>query len=116
MDTRFGRASLVFGGKVHEDTCGREPLPPPVAPLCASSPEHLCVLLLSGPCQAMVSNPHSLGLQAIIYEDGYTYDGNTKHRMVSCAPDPTPAAGAREEGHSLMGTQPTPATLRHSSA
>uniref|UniRef100_A0A8C7ES17 Cation channel sperm-associated auxiliary subunit delta n=1 Tax=Neovison vison TaxID=452646 RepID=A0A8C7ES17_NEOVI len=30
---------------------------------------------------AMVSNPHSLGLQAIIYEDGYTYDGNTKHRM-----------------------------------
>ncbi|XP_039103410.1 cation channel sperm-associated protein subunit delta isoform X2 [Hyaena hyaena] len=30
---------------------------------------------------AMVSNPHSLGLQVIIYEDGYTYDGNTKHRL-----------------------------------
>uniref|UniRef100_A0A8C6DJH3 Cation channel sperm-associated auxiliary subunit delta n=1 Tax=Moschus moschiferus TaxID=68415 RepID=A0A8C6DJH3_MOSMO len=29
----------------------------------------------------MVSNPHSLGLQAVIYEDGYTYDGNTKHRL-----------------------------------
>ncbi|XP_027441098.1 cation channel sperm-associated protein subunit delta isoform X3 [Zalophus californianus] len=29
----------------------------------------------------MVSNPHSLGLQAIIYEGGYTYDGNTKHRL-----------------------------------
>lgn len=92
--------------------------PRPVAPLCAYSPEHLCVPLLSGPCQAMVSNPHSLGLQAIIYEDGYTYDGNTKHRMVSCAPNPAPAPapGAREEGHSLVGTQPTPATLRHSSA
>ncbi|XP_019286328.2 cation channel sperm-associated auxiliary subunit delta isoform X1 [Panthera pardus] len=30
---------------------------------------------------AMVSNPHSLGLQVAIYEDGYTYDGNTKHRL-----------------------------------
>uniref|UniRef100_A0A8C0L2S3 Cation channel sperm-associated auxiliary subunit delta n=1 Tax=Canis lupus dingo TaxID=286419 RepID=A0A8C0L2S3_CANLU len=30
---------------------------------------------------AMVSNPHSLGLQAVIYEDGYTYDGNTRHRL-----------------------------------
>ncbi|XP_057396453.1 cation channel sperm-associated auxiliary subunit delta [Balaenoptera acutorostrata] len=29
----------------------------------------------------MVSNPHSLGLQAVIYEDGHTYDGNTKHRL-----------------------------------
>uniref|UniRef100_A0A4W2EQE0 Cation channel sperm-associated auxiliary subunit delta n=1 Tax=Bos indicus x Bos taurus TaxID=30522 RepID=A0A4W2EQE0_BOBOX len=28
-----------------------------------------------------VSNPHSLGLQAVICEDGYTYDGNTKHRL-----------------------------------
>ncbi|XP_076977150.1 cation channel sperm-associated auxiliary subunit delta isoform X2 [Tamandua tetradactyla] len=28
-----------------------------------------------------VSNPHSLGLQAITYEDGYTYDGNTRHRL-----------------------------------
>ncbi|XP_037679919.1 cation channel sperm-associated protein subunit delta [Choloepus didactylus] len=28
-----------------------------------------------------VSNPHSLGLQVITYEDGYTYDGNTKHRL-----------------------------------
>ncbi|KAJ8792967.1 hypothetical protein J1605_003935 [Eschrichtius robustus] len=32
-------------------------------------------------CKVMVSNPHSLGLQAVIYEDGYTYDGNTKHRL-----------------------------------
>ncbi|XP_077716460.1 cation channel sperm-associated auxiliary subunit delta isoform X10 [Canis aureus] len=31
---------------------------------------------------AMVSNPHSLGLQAVIYEDGYTYDGNTRHRLL----------------------------------
>ncbi|KAM7143757.1 cation channel sperm-associated auxiliary subunit delta [Molossus nigricans] len=30
---------------------------------------------------ATVSNPHSLGLQAIIYEDGYTYEGNTKYRL-----------------------------------
>ncbi|XP_019566308.2 cation channel sperm-associated auxiliary subunit delta [Rhinolophus sinicus] len=30
---------------------------------------------------AMVSNPYSLGLQAVIYEDSYTYDGNTKHRL-----------------------------------
>ncbi|XP_045347629.1 cation channel sperm-associated protein subunit delta isoform X2 [Leopardus geoffroyi] len=30
---------------------------------------------------AMVSNPHSLGLQVAIYEDGYTHDGNTKHRL-----------------------------------
>uniref|UniRef100_A0A8C2PFJ7 Cation channel sperm-associated auxiliary subunit delta n=1 Tax=Capra hircus TaxID=9925 RepID=A0A8C2PFJ7_CAPHI len=29
----------------------------------------------------IVSNPHSLGLQAVIYEDGYTYDSNTKHRL-----------------------------------
>nr|XP_020739375.1 cation channel sperm-associated protein subunit delta isoform X6 [Odocoileus virginianus texanus] len=29
----------------------------------------------------MVSNPHSLGLQAVIYEDGYTYNGDTKHRL-----------------------------------
>lgn len=35
------------------------------------------------PAQVMVSNPHSLGLQAVIYEDGYTYDGDTKHRLVS---------------------------------
>ncbi|XP_071066102.1 cation channel sperm-associated auxiliary subunit delta isoform X2 [Dasypus novemcinctus] len=28
-----------------------------------------------------VSNPHSLGLQVVTYEDGYTYDGNTKHRL-----------------------------------
>lgn len=31
--------------------------------------------------QVSVSNPHSLGLQAVICEDGYTYDGNTKHRL-----------------------------------
>ncbi|XP_066108768.1 cation channel sperm-associated auxiliary subunit delta [Saccopteryx bilineata] len=30
---------------------------------------------------AIVSNPHSLGLQTVIYEDGYTDDGNTKHRL-----------------------------------
>ncbi|XP_006177658.1 cation channel sperm-associated protein subunit delta isoform X1 [Camelus ferus] len=29
----------------------------------------------------MASNPHSLGLQALIYEDGYTLNGNTKHRL-----------------------------------
>ncbi|CAN0433650.1 unnamed protein product [Rangifer tarandus platyrhynchus] len=29
----------------------------------------------------MVSNPHSLGLQAVIYEEGYTYNGDTKHRL-----------------------------------
>lgn len=36
----------------------------------------------------MVSNPHSLGLQAVIYEDGYTYDGNSRFKLVSCAPTP----------------------------
>ncbi|XP_060037945.1 cation channel sperm-associated auxiliary subunit delta isoform X2 [Erinaceus europaeus] len=30
---------------------------------------------------AMVSNPHSLGLEAILSEAGYTYDGNTKYRL-----------------------------------
>uniref|UniRef100_A0A673T742 Cation channel sperm-associated auxiliary subunit delta n=1 Tax=Suricata suricatta TaxID=37032 RepID=A0A673T742_SURSU len=30
---------------------------------------------------AMVSNPYSLGLQVTIYEEGYTYDGNTRHRL-----------------------------------
>ncbi|XP_023620414.1 cation channel sperm-associated protein subunit delta [Myotis lucifugus] len=30
---------------------------------------------------AMVSNPHSLGLHVYNYEDGYTYDGNTRHRL-----------------------------------
>ncbi|XP_004688925.1 PREDICTED: cation channel sperm-associated protein subunit delta [Condylura cristata] len=30
---------------------------------------------------AVVSNPHSLGLDSLIYEDGYTYDGNTKYRL-----------------------------------
>ncbi|XP_054418101.1 cation channel sperm-associated auxiliary subunit delta [Pteronotus mesoamericanus] len=30
---------------------------------------------------AVVSNPHSLGLHTIIYEDGYTYEGNSKHRL-----------------------------------
>ncbi|XP_036170447.1 cation channel sperm-associated protein subunit delta [Myotis myotis] len=30
---------------------------------------------------AMVSNPHSLGLHVYNSEDGYTYDGNTKHRL-----------------------------------
>ncbi|KAK1342846.1 hypothetical protein QTO34_015613 [Cnephaeus nilssonii] len=30
---------------------------------------------------AMVSNPHALGLNVFNYEDGYTYDGNTKHRL-----------------------------------
>ncbi|XP_016053380.1 PREDICTED: cation channel sperm-associated protein subunit delta [Miniopterus natalensis] len=28
-----------------------------------------------------VSNPHSLGFQAIIYEDGNTYNGNAKYRL-----------------------------------
>lgn len=42
----------------------------------------LLMPLLSLP-QAMVSNPHSLGLQAIIYEEDYTCDGSTKHRLVS---------------------------------
>lgn len=41
--------------------------------------------------QVMVSNPHSLGLQAVIYEDGYTYDGNTKHRLVSSLSRTRPA-------------------------
>ncbi|KAB1259516.1 Cation channel sperm-associated protein subunit delta [Camelus dromedarius] len=31
----------------------------------------------------MASNPHSLGLQALIYEDGYTLNGNTKHRLTA---------------------------------
>lgn len=44
---------------------------------------------LLSPAQAMVSNPYSLGLQAVIYEDSYTYDGNTKHRLVSHAPAPS---------------------------
>ncbi|XP_015419787.1 PREDICTED: cation channel sperm-associated protein subunit delta [Myotis davidii] len=30
---------------------------------------------------AMVSNPHSLGLHVYNSEDGYTYDGNTRHRL-----------------------------------
>ncbi|KAG8519067.1 Cation channel sperm-associated protein subunit delta, partial [Galemys pyrenaicus] len=30
---------------------------------------------------AVVSNPHSLGLDNVIYEDGYTYDGNTRYRL-----------------------------------
>ncbi|EPQ19030.1 Transmembrane protein 146 [Myotis brandtii] len=30
---------------------------------------------------AMVSNPHSLGLHVYNFEDGYTYDGNTRHRL-----------------------------------
>ena len=55
----------------------------------------------------MVSNPHSLGLQVAIYEDGYTYDGNTKHRLVSSAPAPGP--GQCREGHSLDWAQPGPA-------
>lgn len=67
-----------------------------------------------GPCQAMVSNPHSLGLQAVIYEAGYTYDGNVKHRLVSCAPAPAP--GACDEGHSLNGAQPAPGSFRCSTA
>ncbi|XP_037361061.1 cation channel sperm-associated auxiliary subunit delta isoform X2 [Talpa occidentalis] len=29
----------------------------------------------------VVSNPHSLGLDTFIYEDGYTYDGNIKYRL-----------------------------------
>lgn len=45
--------------------------------------------------QVMVSNPHSLGLQAVIYEDGYTYDGNTKHRLVSLPPCPRPLGERR---------------------
>ncbi|ELK29835.1 Transmembrane protein 146 [Myotis davidii] len=32
-------------------------------------------------CKAMVSNPHSLGLHVYNSEDGYTYDGNTRHRL-----------------------------------
>nr|KAF6400572.1 cation channel sperm associated auxiliary subunit delta [Rousettus aegyptiacus] len=28
-----------------------------------------------------VSNPHSLGLQAVIYENGYSYDGNIEYRL-----------------------------------
>nr|XP_024650066.1 cation channel sperm-associated protein subunit delta [Macaca nemestrina] len=34
----------------------------------------------------MVSNPHSLGFQATFYESGYTSDGNTKYKLVSCIP------------------------------
>ncbi|XP_053514541.1 cation channel sperm-associated auxiliary subunit delta [Artibeus jamaicensis] len=30
---------------------------------------------------AVVSNPHSVGLQAITYEDGYAYGGNTKYKL-----------------------------------
>ncbi|KAG5208871.1 hypothetical protein MJG53_007259 [Ovis ammon polii x Ovis aries] len=37
--------------------------------------------LQAGICKVIVSNPHSLGLQAVIYEDGYTYNSNTKHRL-----------------------------------
>ena len=52
--------------------------------------------------QVMVSNPHSLGLQAVIYEDGHTYDGNTKHRLVSSPlPLPTPKLGSTGEGLGL---------------
>lgn len=57
----------------------------------------------------MVSNPHSLGLQAVIYEDGYTYDGNTKHRLVR-SPLPPLQLGSIGEGLGLdpLG-QPGPA-------
>lgn len=83
-------------------------------PYMIAGPRHLCVFLVPGPCQAMVSNPHSLGLQAVIYEAGYTYDGNIKHRLVSCTPAPAP--GACDEGHSLDGAQPAPGSFRCSTA
>ena len=53
-----------------------------------STPVALLMPLLPPP-QAVVSNPHSVGLQAILYEDGYTYGGNTKHKLVSCTPPQT---------------------------
>lgn len=68
----------------------------PVASLYVCWPSTSC--FSSPPPQAMVSNPHSLGLQAVIYEDGYTYDGNTRHRLVSCAPHPHPCPRPRSAG------------------
>lgn len=52
------------------------------------SPQWHSVPLLSPP-QVTVSNPHSLGLQAVIYENGYSYDGNIEYRLVSRAPPQT---------------------------
>ncbi|OWK11992.1 hypothetical protein Celaphus_00003291, partial [Cervus elaphus hippelaphus] len=49
--------------------------------LAALQPRAVLTQGLRATVRVMVSNPHSLGLQAVIYEDGYTYDGNTKHRL-----------------------------------
>lgn len=57
------------------------------------SPQWHSVPLLSPP-QVTVSNPHSLGLQAVIYENGYSYDGNIEYRLVSRAPPQTWAGEA----------------------
>lgn len=60
----------------------------PLAPASAVQ----CTLLPTPP-QPMLSNPHSLGIQdAIMYEDGYRYDGRTMHRMVSRALAPNPVS------------------------
>lgn len=73
------RASSVFSLKGPWGHLWANALRHPLAPAGALQRMRLS----SHPLQVMVSNPHSLGLQAVIYEDGYTYDGNTKHRLVS---------------------------------
>lgn len=60
----------------------RRPSAPVRARTTYASP-FLFPTLPAPPPQVIVSNPHSLGLQAVIYEDGYTYNSNTKHRLVS---------------------------------
>ena len=102
----------IFGGGTCSSSCGaswvfspmghwgRRWLRPQAAPFGSCEGLYSACVSLPGhrpppPPQVMVSNPHSLGLQAGIYEDGYTYDGDTKHRLVSSLSCTRPAYPSR---------------------